>query len=95
MQTNQGITEEIAPENCTEMKNIHDKYRKRQGQTTFKMGGGQNKTAISNGNFKSFDNTKQAAGVYKPKVQVPRQSMESHMSSKFSTVSTSRENINP
>ena len=51
MQANQGITEEIAPENCTEMKNIHDKYRKRQGQTTFKMGGGQNKTAISNGKF--------------------------------------------
>lgn len=92
MQANQQINEASAPENHDEMKYMHDKYRKRQGQTTINFGA-QQQTNFKQNHFSSFDNNKYPAGVYKPKVHVPMQTMASHMSSQYSTVNTSRERV--
>lgn len=88
MMANKEITDTIAPENHTEMKTIHDRYRKRQGKSTLNIGKKPEMTSCRI-DFKTFDNSKGTAGIYKPKVEVQRKSMESHMSSKFSIMSTS------
>jgi len=38
MQSNQEITKSSAPENHSQMKSMHDRYRNRQGKTTFNLG---------------------------------------------------------
>jgi hypothetical protein len=92
MQANQEITKESNLEVRDEMKYMHDKYRKRQGQTAINFGAKQQNTLRQN-HFSSYDETKHPAGVYIAKVQVPRKSMASHLSSQYSTVNTSRERV--
>ena len=52
---------------------------------------GGNKQASGSKNPASSADAVPPAGIYKPKVQVPRKPMGSHISSQYSTVNTSRE----
>jgi hypothetical protein len=85
MKANERVSE--GANSHIEVNQLRDQYQKRQTQGTIKFA---KKESIQNNSrqqsrtiearpFNSCDNTNQAAGAYKPKIQVPRQPMGSHI----------------